>query len=140
MNAEPREPFAELLGFEVLDRGSGRCKLRATVGPDHLNAHGLAHGGFIFTLADTAFGIASNSHGPQAVAIAASIHFMRPVGSGDVVVAEAREVSLGRSTATYEVMVSVLEQPVALFTGTVHRRGAAPIDSEGEVGEAAPKP
>ena len=76
----------------------------------------------MFSLADTAFGIAANSRGPVAVAIATSIHFMRPVRQGDVLIAEAREVSLGRSTATYEVTVSAGGRAVALFTGTVHRR------------------
>jgi acyl-CoA thioesterase len=124
VSADPREPFAELLGFEVIERKIGGCSIRTTVGPDHLNAHGLAHGGFIFSLADTAFGIAANSHGPVAVAIATSIHFVRPARPRDVLVAEAKEISLGRSTATYEVTVSVRDQSIALFTGTVHRRGA----------------
>jgi acyl-CoA thioesterase len=116
------DPLGRLLGFEVLEQGAGRCSLRAAVGPEHVNQHATAHGGFMFALADSAFGLAANSHGPVAVALVATIHFTRAVWPGDVLVAEAREVALGRSAATYEVTVSVDGATVALFTGTVHRR------------------
>jgi acyl-CoA thioesterase len=85
--------------------------------------HGTAHGGFVFSLADTALAMASNSHGPVALALVASIHFTRGVRPGTRLAAEAREVSLTRSSAVYEVEVRVEEgETVALFTGTVHRR------------------
>ena len=116
------DAFARALGFEVLEVRAGRSAVRAAVGPDHLNEHGMAHGGFVFSLADAALALASNSHGPVAVALAASIHFTRPARAGDVLVAEAREVSIGRSTATYEIVVTTANRPVAVFTGTVHRR------------------
>jgi acyl-CoA thioesterase len=115
--------LAQLLGFEVVQQGPGVASVRATVGPEHVNMHGTVHGGFVFALADEALAVAANSHGPQAVALVASIHFTRPARKGDVLVADAREVSLGRTTATYEVGVACEGRPVALFTGTVHRRG-----------------
>jgi acyl-CoA thioesterase len=114
--------LAQLLGFEIIEQGPGLASLRATVGPAHVNGHGTAHGGFLFALADEALAIASNSHGPVAVALAASIHFTRRAVEGAVLLAEAREVSLGRSAAVYEVTVSSESRTVALFTGTVHRQ------------------
>jgi len=117
------EPFADLLGLEVVEVGSGAATVRGTVGPEHLNAHGIGHGGFVFALADHALAMASNSHGPAAVALVATIHFTRRVQAGETLVATAREVSLGRSAATYEVTVATDGgRTVALFTGTVHRR------------------
>lgn len=118
------DAMARLLGFEIIERGPGTGSMRATVGRDHVNQHGTVHGGFVFTLADATFGLAANSHGPVAVALVASIHFTRFARPGDVLVAEAREVALGRTSATYEVVVSTNGRTVALFTGTVHRRGA----------------
>lgn len=117
------EPFAELLGFEAVDVGAGSATVRATLGPEHLNAHGIGHGGFVFALADHALAMASNSHGPAAVALVATIHFTRRVVADETLVATAREVSLGRSAATYAVTVAGEDgRTVALFTGTVHRR------------------
>ncbi len=116
------DALSALLGFELLEREPGRAVLRAVVGPQHVNIHGTAHGGFVFALADTAFAIAGNTHGPVAVATAATIHFVRPVRPGDTLVAEAREVGLGRSTGTYEVTVTREGEVVALFTGAAFRR------------------
>jgi acyl-CoA thioesterase len=117
------DPLSGLLGFELEDSGAGRARVRATVAPEHCNMHGTVHGGFVFALADTALAIASNSHGPVALALVASIHFTRAVRPGAALVAEAREVSLTRSSAVYEVEVRGEDgETVALFTGTVHRR------------------
>lgn len=117
------DPLSRLLGFELLHEGPGRAGVRGRVSEEHLNQHGSAHGGFIFALADAALAAASNSHGPEAMAIAATIHFTGPARPGDVLTAEAREVALGTRTATYEIEVSGGEGAVALFTGTVYRRG-----------------
>jgi acyl-CoA thioesterase len=128
VDTDPGDALARLLGFEVLDRGPGRATLRAAVGPDHLNHHGTVHGGFVFTLADMAFSIAANDHGPPAVGLVAAIHHTRTAHEGQVLVAEAREISLGRAAATYEVTVTAEGRTVALFTGTVHRHPGTPTD------------
>lgn len=116
------DPLSKVLGFELLESGPGRARVRGEVRAEHRNFLGSAHGGFVFSLADTALAVASNGHGPQAMALTASIHFLRPARVGDALVAEAREVSLGRTTATYQIMVTAAEGLVALFTGTVARR------------------
>ena len=122
-DADHVDPLSRLLGLELEASGPGRARLRATVRPEHCNMHGTAHGGFVFSLADTALAVASNSHGPVALALVASIHFTRAVRPGAQLVAEAREVSLTRSSAVYEVEVRLEGgDTVALFTGTVHRR------------------
>jgi acyl-CoA thioesterase len=115
------DPLAHHLGFEVVERGLGRAVLRAVVGPEHLNRHGIGHGGFVFALADTAFAVAGDARHAPAVATSCSIHFVRPVRAGDVLLAEAREVAAGRSTGTYEVTVRRDGEVVAVSSGTAHR-------------------
>ncbi|MER8007975.1 hotdog fold thioesterase [Streptomyces sp. NPDC094149] len=75
------------LGIELLEIAEGSAVLRMTVTADMVNGHGIAHGGCVFLLADTAFACACNSHGPVTVAAAADIDFVR---RGDDVVAEFR--------------------------------------------------
>jgi acyl-CoA thioesterase len=116
------DPLAELLGFEQDDTPPGSARLRAEVGPEHLNQHGTVHGGFVFALADTALAVAANSHGPEAVAIAASIHYTRPAQVGDVLVAEAEKVSRSTRVASYRISVRSGDELVAAFMGTVSRR------------------
>jgi acyl-CoA thioesterase len=72
-----------------------------TVRPDMTNGHGTCHGGFVFLLADTAFAVACNSHGPAAVAASCDIVYLRPVRVGDTLVAVAHErTTAGRSGIT----------------------------------------
>jgi len=124
--------FARLLAFETLPAETGRAHLRATVGADHVNMHGSAHGGFLYSLADEAFAIASNSREADAVALSVSMDYFRAVYPGDVLEARASEEHLGRRVATYRVEVlresARSAEPVALFTGTVYRR---PRDRDG---------
>lgn len=115
------DPLSSLLGFALEEERPGYARLRAEARPEHCNFHGCVHGGFVFALADSAFAVAGNTRGP-AVGIAAGIHYTQPAEVGDTLVAEAREVSLSRSLACYEVSVTGPKGLVATFTGTVYRR------------------
>jgi acyl-CoA thioesterase len=117
------DPLSALLGFMLVERRPGYARLEGQVLPEHRNAHGSAHGGLVFALADTAMGVASNTHGPRAVALAASIHLTHPARVGEVLVAEATELSRDDATASYEVSVRAGDRLVATFTGTVYRQG-----------------
>jgi len=111
-----------LLGARILEMDKGYAKVELTVKEEHLNAAGVCHGGVIFSLADLAFALASNSHGKLALAIEVSITFMRSVSAGERIVAEAREVNLGKRTATYLMEVRNSENSlIALAKGTVYR-------------------
>ena len=82
-----------------------------------VNGHAVAHGGFVFLLADTAFACACNSHGPVTVAAGADISFVRPARSGDLLSAFAKErVTSGRS-GIYDVTVTRDGDVVAEFRG-----------------------
>ncbi|HEX3488709.1 MAG TPA: hydroxyphenylacetyl-CoA thioesterase PaaI [Streptosporangiaceae bacterium] len=105
------------LGMELLEASAGRAVVQMRVAQTMINGHGIAHGGFVFTLADTAFACACNSYGPVTVAAGADISFLRPVREGDVLVATAAErVVTGRS-GIYDVTVSRGEEVVAEFRG-----------------------
>ena len=87
------------LGMQIIDIGPGRATLQMTIQPHMVNGHGIAHGGFIFTLADSAFAFACNSHNDRTVAAQGSISFIRPGKLGDVLTASASEISRsGRSS------------------------------------------
>jgi acyl-CoA thioesterase len=114
------DALASTLGIELVDGGAGHATVRLTVAACHLNFNGTCHGGLIFALADTAFGLASNSHGTSAAAIDAHTSFNAAVGAGETLTAVARERSRGRRLATYSVDVTRDDgRVVSVFTGTV---------------------
>lgn len=114
--------FARHSGIELLDVGPGWSKAAMKIEPFHYNAAGTVHGGAIFTVADFAFAAASNSHGTLAMAINASISFVKAATTGTLF-ADAREQSLNPKLATYSVTVTDEDNSVvALFQGMVYRK------------------
>jgi acyl-CoA thioesterase len=112
------------VGMELLRVGDGTAVVQMTIGRSMLNGHAIAHGGYLFMLADTAFACACNSRGPVTVAVAADITFVAPVREGDMLVATAQErVSYGRS-GIYDVSVRRGDEVVAEFRG--RSRGIGP--------------
>ena len=121
-----RDRFVAAMGIELIEIGPGHSRLACQVGEQHVNFNGTCHGGVIFTLADTAFGLTANSDGSVAIGIDTHLTFARPVRAGDRIMAEAREVTRTRSLATYRVDVTRGDgQQVAAFTGTVLLTGEA---------------
>lgn len=100
------EPFADKLGLKVVDLGPGRSRVEMKVTPEMANIFGAAHGGAIFSLIDEAFETASNSHGVMAVALNVNIQYLRPAFAGDLLTAEAREVSRSKKIGTYNIDVA----------------------------------
>ena len=105
------------LGMRIVDIGPGRATLSMTVQPHMVNGQRIAHGGFIFTLADSAFAFACNSHNDKAVAAQGNITFIRPGKLGDVLVASAREISRSGRSGIYDVQVKAGEEVIAEFRG-----------------------
>ncbi|GAA2549555.1 hydroxyphenylacetyl-CoA thioesterase PaaI [Pseudonocardia hydrocarbonoxydans] len=104
-------------GVRLLDVGPGTAAVALTVGEQHLNGHGICHGGFVFLLADAALAHASNSHGVSAVAAGADIAFLRPAALGDELVATAAERALTGRSGLYDVTVRAGDVVVAEFRG-----------------------
>ncbi len=134
-NLAERDAAARHLGIEVLEARPGYARCGLAIEARHGNAHGVCHGGVLFTLADTAFGYACNAHGQTAVAQAASIDFVRPGQIGDRLVAIAEErVRAGRS-GVYDVTVATESgDTVALFRGRSRVVGAGfqPRDAQAD--------
>jgi acyl-CoA thioesterase len=105
------------LGMEIVEVGPGRATLTMTVGDAMLNGHEIAHGGYIFTLADSAFAFACNSYGERTVAQHCTISFVKPVAKGDRLVATAKEVSRSGRSGIYDVSVSANGVVIAEFRG-----------------------
>lgn len=109
---------ARRLGIHVVSVAPGRSVLRMVVRREMLNGHDMGHGGMTFTLADTAFAYACNSHNQSAVAQTAQVTFLRPTRAGDVLTAAAEEISLGRRSGIYDVtVVNQRDEKVAVFRG-----------------------
>jgi len=105
------------LGMKIVEVGPGRATLTMRVQPHMVNGQRIAHGGFIFTLADSAFAFACNSHDEKAVAAQGNITFIRPGKLGDELVATAREISRSGRSGLYDVRVMVGEEVIAEFRG-----------------------
>ncbi len=93
------------LGMQVNVISPGICETRMTVRQDMVNGHNICHGGFIFTLADSAFAFACNSYNEVTVAAGASIDFLRPAKLGDELCARATEVNRSKRTGLYDISV-----------------------------------
>jgi acyl-CoA thioesterase len=105
------------LGMEILQIKAGEAVLTMTVQPHMVNGHGIAHGGFIFLLADSAFAFACNSHNERTVAAQCNISFIRPGKFGDRLVATAREISRTGRSGIYDVRVCVDDTAIAELRG-----------------------
>ncbi|CAM5576127.1 phenylacetic acid degradation protein PaaD [Streptomyces purpurascens] len=105
------------LGVELLEQGEGTAVLRMTVTPGMVNGHGIAHGGYVFLLADSAFACACNSHGPVTVAAGADVTFVAPAYEGDVLVARAEERTRFGRSGLYDVSVLRGDEVIAEFRG-----------------------
>jgi acyl-CoA thioesterase len=106
------------LGMTVAVTEPGSARAEFEIRENMVNGHGLCHGGYIFTLADSAFAFACNSYNRVTVAAGASIEFVRPARLGDKLVATAKELSRGGRTGIYDVTVSNQDnEVVAIFRG-----------------------
>jgi phenylacetic acid degradation protein PaaD len=115
------DPFVKSLGIKCVDGGPGRAAVRVRIKPAHMNFNGTCHGGVVFALADTAFGLAANSHGKVAAGIDAHVTYQTAVNAGDILTATATEASRSRRLAVYRVDVTRADGTlVATFTGTVY--------------------
>jgi acyl-CoA thioesterase len=100
-----RDRTCQSLGITLDEVAPGSAVARMRVTESMVNGHGIAHGGYLFLLADAAFSYACNSHGPVTVAQTASVTFLRPAEVGEVLLAEATErVLIGRN-GIYDVTV-----------------------------------
>ena len=110
------------LGMEIVEVGPGRAVIAMTVREEMVNGHGICHGGFVFTLADSAFAFACNSGNQNTVGAACTVDYLRPAFSGDVLTAEAEQRSRSGRTGVYDVTVrNQNDETIVIFRGRSHQ-------------------
>src|ERR1700712_3026520 len=109
------------LGIALIDHGAGWAITEMAVRADMVNGYGTAHGGLIFSVADTAFACACNSWGPVTVAAGCEIVFIAPARMGDVLQAEARERTRFGRARIYDVTGRRGTDVIAEFRGRSHQ-------------------
>jgi acyl-CoA thioesterase len=110
------------LGMAIATVRPGYAELTMTVRPDMLNGHAICHGGYVFTLCDSAFAFACNSYNFNTVAQGCAIEFLAPSREGDVLTARAAERSLAGRTGAYDVEATNQRgEKIALFRGKSYR-------------------
>jgi acyl-CoA thioesterase len=115
---QARDRVAHALGMQLLGVGPGSASMRMSVREDMANVHNTCHGGYIFTLADTAFSYCCNSHNKNAVAVTCIIEYLRPACVGDVLTASGSEQGLQGRNGVYDIRVENQKgELVALFRG-----------------------
>ncbi|MDA3128485.1 hotdog fold thioesterase [Aliibacillus thermotolerans] len=119
-----KDTYAKLLGIKVEDVEDGYAKVSMTITDDMLNFHGSANGGATFSLADTAFAVASNSYGTTAVGVTMTMHYMKAVNSGTKLVAIAREDSKNPKLGLYRIELFDTENDdlIGIAEGMVYRK------------------
>lgn len=116
------DAFSQWLGIEVMEAAPGRSVITMTVRPEMVNGFGISHGGIVYSLADSAFAFASNSHGQLSVAVDCTISYPRAVRVGDVLTATAVEEAGTRKLGFCKVTVRNQDNDVVgFFRGTVYR-------------------
>lgn len=123
-----REGTGPAFDIQIIDVGVGYAKLSMVLQDMMLNGHGTAHGGMIFTLADTAFAYACNARNVTTVAQHASISFLSPGKAGEKLTAEAiEEHQAGRSGIYHITVYGEDDRKVAIFQGLSRSIGGAVI-------------
>lgn len=129
-----RDRAALHLGMKITAMGPGTATLTMSVRPEMLNGFDICHGGYITTLADTAFAYACNSYNELTVASGLTVDFVAPGRGGDLLTAIGKEVSLTGRTGVYDVTVSNQRgEVVAVFRGRSYRmkgKPAVPLQAE----------
>lgn len=99
------EPYAKHMGIKVLELSEGHSIVTMKVKKDYDNIFAITHGGAIFSLLDVAFGAAANSYGTVAVAININVSYVKPSLNGDILTAEADEITRSNKISNFRVMV-----------------------------------
>ena len=127
-----QDEASRALGMKIEAMGPGYSRMTMTVRADMLNGFKICHGGYITVLADSCFAFACNSYNELTLAAAILVDFVAPAQLGDVLTAEACEVTLSGRTGVYDVKVTNQRgETVAVLRGRSHRmkdRQTVPLD------------
>lgn len=113
--------FSKWLGIEKVLIEEGKSILKMTIREEMLNGFDIAHGGIVFSLADSALAFASNTYGKKSVSIEASTNWFQPLKLGDEIIAESKLKAISNKQAVFDIDISKGEVLVASFRGVVYR-------------------
>lgn len=114
--------FSDWLGIEVISIKEGYCKVQMTIRKEMMNGFGITHGGITYSLGDTCLALASNSYGRQSLSVETSISHTKSTNIGDILYAEAEELSLSNRIGIYSITITNQNnEKVAFFRGSVYR-------------------
>ena len=133
-----KEPFNSHLGIKLEEIEPGRAVVSMKARPETANLFGKVHGGATFSLLDSGFQYACNSHGKIAVALEVSVYYLAPSEVGQTLVAEVSEINRTRKTALYEAVV--MTRPEGTITcrakALAYRVGSPlPLGPDGELAD-----
>lgn len=118
-----KDLFGQQLGIELADVGEGFCKLRCTLTDEMLNSYNIAHGGVLFSIADSAIAYAAATHGRISVAIDHNISFLKKSHSGDLLFVTAETIHMGYKTGVLQARITNQDDElIAVVKGTVYRK------------------
>jgi acyl-CoA thioesterase len=113
-----KDTASKHLGIKIEQVTPGSAVLSMQVSEQHTNGHNICHGGFIFTLADSAFAFACNSYNRITVAQHNTISFTAPGKLGDTLTATATEIHRGKRSGVYDAIVrNQRQETIAVFRG-----------------------
>ncbi|MBQ0762474.1 hydroxyphenylacetyl-CoA thioesterase PaaI [Marinobacter psychrophilus] len=126
-----RDEASRNLGMEIAQVSPGKATVTMLVSSIMIQGHGSCHGGYLFTLADSAFAFACNSYNKATVASGCSIDYMLAAREGDLLTASAAEQSRGNRTGVYDITITNQNgHVVALFRGKSYQVRGEVIQSE----------
>lgn len=119
------------LGMRIDHIAPGEATLSMHIRDDMLNGHGIAHGGFIFSLADSAFAFACNSYNKMVVAQQNQITYLSPGKAGERITASATETSLTGRSGIYDITVTGEDgRQIAVMRGLSRQVSGTHFDEE----------
>ncbi|MDQ3140813.1 MAG: hotdog fold thioesterase [Bacteroidota bacterium] len=125
-----QDGFSQWLGIELLLQEEGHCILKMNVRKEMLNGYQVAHGGIVFSLADSAFAFACNSYNRISVSIECSVTHANPVYENDVLKAEASLITQSDKIGTYQVIIKNQQDIiVGVFKGICYRTTKAVVEA-----------
>jgi len=117
-----RDEATQFLGMRMSEVAPGKARIRMVVQEFMLQGHKTCHGGYLFTLADSAFAFACNTYNEATVAIGCSIDYVAPAYAGDQLTATAKERSRSGRTGNYDVEIRNQDDAlIAMFHGRSYR-------------------
>lgn len=110
-----RDQASQQLGMQIVSVAPGQAVLTMPVTSKMIQGHGACHGGYLFTLADSAFAFACNTYDKATVASGCNIEYINPAVEGDVLTATAKERSRGNRTGVYDITITNQKNEVVVF-------------------------